>query len=116
MRLPCTTAVPGALPRPLGVGAASSVRASRTAARAGPAADGSWAAALPRGEGRLVHEPFGEILETALAAGGDGAPHVDRRHRHEGVGYRHHRQERYEERRHCPFFSVSANLPAEYRR
>ena len=101
MRLPCTTAVPGALPRPLGAGAASSVRASRTATRAGPAAGGSWAAALPRGAGRLVHEPFGAILKPAFAAG-DGAPHVDRRHRHEGVGYRHHRQERYEERRHAP--------------
>jgi hypothetical protein len=77
------------------------VRASRTATRAGPVADGSWAAALPRGAGRLVHDPFGAILKTAFAAG-DGTPHFDRRHRHEGVGYRHHRQERYEERRHAP--------------
>jgi hypothetical protein len=113
MRFPFTTAVPGALPRLLGARAASSVRASRTATRAGPA-DGSWAAALPRGAGRLVHDPFGAILKTAFAAG-DGAPHFDRRHRHEGVGDRHHRQERYEERRHAPSFSVSASPLAEYR-
>ncbi len=92
--------VSGTLPRLLGAGAASSVRASRTATRAEPA-DVSWAAALPRGAGRLVHDPFGAILKTAFAAG-DGVPHFDRRHRHEGVGDRHRRQERYEESRHAP--------------
>ena len=86
------------------------MRASRAATRAGPAAGRSWAAALPRGAGRLVHDPFGAILESASAAG-DGAPHVDRRHRHEGVGYRHHRQERYEERRHAPSFPSPPTCP-----
>ena len=101
MRFACTMVVPSARPSAaLGAGAASSVPASRSATRAWPA-DKYRAAALPRGPGRLVQDPFGAILKTAFAAG-HWAPHVDRRHRHEGVGYRHHRQERYEERRHAP--------------